>query len=469
MGRVKLQIKKIENTTNRQVTFSKRRNGLIKKAYELSVLCDVDVALIMFSPSGRASIFSGSRSIEEIMARYVNLPEHERGRSSPASTDSQVEEIRKEIIRCKSQLIEMEKRLRIFEGDPSEIIALCEAEYREQILQETLKHVRHRKVALPSEGINVNNMVSTNSSNIFDWIPPRDPQVQIMNFMNFNGLHPHRQNEHVNRASVMDNESNVNVQRTEFGQIIDMNLSPWTQYYPNGNGPMLMTQPGERSYNETFLPQFSPSPLPSTSHSRFVSTSHGFCLAAHCDEGYTGLCSKGTSISKPVSQLWPGKLLNIPCKRIFKTEKEFFEFTMSYHKVLSERDTAISMRDKPESLCRELQQQNKMLMDECKRVSTESQNLKLDLSNKFHGAIKDVTNKFEEQRDGRLTQLKENEMLRTLLKQKEEHNALNIQQYTQQLKQKSLELQIADLKTQQHEEKLVKEQSQMKMYAEQVS
>ncbi|KAI3782183.1 hypothetical protein L2E82_12217 [Cichorium intybus] len=110
-----------------------------------------------------------------------------------------------------------------------------------------------------------------------------------------------------------------------------------------------------------------------------------------------------------------------------------------------------------------------MLMDECKRVSTESQNLKLDLSNKFQGAIKDVTNKLEEQRDDSLTQLKENEMLRTQLKQKEEHNALTIQQYTQQLKQKSLELQIADLKTQQHEEKLVKEQSQMKMYAEQVS
>ena len=61
MGRVKLQIKRIENTTNRQVTFSKRRNGLIKKAYELSVLCDVDVALIMFSPSGRLSLFSGNK------------------------------------------------------------------------------------------------------------------------------------------------------------------------------------------------------------------------------------------------------------------------------------------------------------------------------------------------------------------------------------------------------------------------
>jgi hypothetical protein len=61
MGRVKLEIKKIENTTNRQVTYSKRRNGLMKKAYELSVLCDIDVALIMFSPSGKLTQYCNCR------------------------------------------------------------------------------------------------------------------------------------------------------------------------------------------------------------------------------------------------------------------------------------------------------------------------------------------------------------------------------------------------------------------------
>jgi hypothetical protein len=61
MGRVKLEIKKIENPTNRQVTYSKRRNGLIKKAYELSVLCDIDIALIMFSPSGKLTQYSNCR------------------------------------------------------------------------------------------------------------------------------------------------------------------------------------------------------------------------------------------------------------------------------------------------------------------------------------------------------------------------------------------------------------------------
>lgn len=81
MGRVKLQIKRIENDTNRQVTFSKRRNGLIKKAYELSILCDIDITLIMFSPSGRVSHFSGKKRYLLILSSsyftnelaYVNI------------------------------------------------------------------------------------------------------------------------------------------------------------------------------------------------------------------------------------------------------------------------------------------------------------------------------------------------------------------------------------------------------------
>ncbi|MBA0750700.1 hypothetical protein Gogos_002094 [Gossypium gossypioides] len=75
-------------------------------------------------------------------------------------------------------------------------------------------------------------------------------------------------------------------------------------------------------------------------------------------------------------------------KRTFKSEKEFLEFSLKYQQILAERDAAIAVRDKLESLCRELQRQNKMLMDECKWVSTEGQNLRLDLSARFHDAIK---------------------------------------------------------------------------------
>lgn len=53
MGRGKVEIKKIENTTNRQVTYSKRRNGLVKKADEISILCDSKVSLVMLANNGK--------------------------------------------------------------------------------------------------------------------------------------------------------------------------------------------------------------------------------------------------------------------------------------------------------------------------------------------------------------------------------------------------------------------------------
>jgi hypothetical protein len=63
MVRGKTQMKRIENATSRQVTFSKRRNGLLKKAYELSVLCDAEVALIVFSPRGKLYEFANPRYV----------------------------------------------------------------------------------------------------------------------------------------------------------------------------------------------------------------------------------------------------------------------------------------------------------------------------------------------------------------------------------------------------------------------
>lgn len=61
MGRGRVEMKKIENLSSRQVTFSKRRNGLMKKARELSVLCDAEVAVIVFSSSGKLYEYSSTR------------------------------------------------------------------------------------------------------------------------------------------------------------------------------------------------------------------------------------------------------------------------------------------------------------------------------------------------------------------------------------------------------------------------
>ncbi|KAG6753458.1 hypothetical protein POTOM_043526 [Populus tomentosa] len=60
MARGKVQLKRIENATSRQVTFSKRKNGLLKKAYELSILCDAEVAVIIFSQKGTLFKFAST-------------------------------------------------------------------------------------------------------------------------------------------------------------------------------------------------------------------------------------------------------------------------------------------------------------------------------------------------------------------------------------------------------------------------
>jgi hypothetical protein len=68
MGRGKIEIKRIQNTTTRQVTFSKRRTGLIKKTHELSVLCEAKIGLIIFSSTGKLFQYCSEPY------RYVYMP-----------------------------------------------------------------------------------------------------------------------------------------------------------------------------------------------------------------------------------------------------------------------------------------------------------------------------------------------------------------------------------------------------------
>ncbi|KAJ4757666.1 MADS-box transcription factor [Rhynchospora pubera] len=67
-GRMKLA--RIEDKTSRQVRFSKRKSGLFKKAFELAVLCDAEVALLVFSPAGRLFEYSSCSCIGKTFKRY---------------------------------------------------------------------------------------------------------------------------------------------------------------------------------------------------------------------------------------------------------------------------------------------------------------------------------------------------------------------------------------------------------------
>jgi hypothetical protein len=61
MTRKRIEMKKIDNRAARQVTFCKRRRGLFKKARELSTLCDAEIAVIVFSSTGKLFDYASSR------------------------------------------------------------------------------------------------------------------------------------------------------------------------------------------------------------------------------------------------------------------------------------------------------------------------------------------------------------------------------------------------------------------------
>uniref|UniRef100_A0A3P8V167 MADS-box domain-containing protein n=1 Tax=Cynoglossus semilaevis TaxID=244447 RepID=A0A3P8V167_CYNSE len=74
MGRKKIQISPILDQRNRQVTFTKRKFGLMKKAYELSVLCDCEIALIIFNSTNRLFQYA-STDMDKVLLKYTEYSE----------------------------------------------------------------------------------------------------------------------------------------------------------------------------------------------------------------------------------------------------------------------------------------------------------------------------------------------------------------------------------------------------------
>ncbi|XP_027772410.1 uncharacterized protein DDB_G0288805-like [Solanum pennellii] len=77
MGR-RIKIKKIVDTTKRQVAFSKRRTCLLKKVKEIAICCDVDMLFVAFSPANRLSKFCSQNRIKDMLQRYIELPVERR-------------------------------------------------------------------------------------------------------------------------------------------------------------------------------------------------------------------------------------------------------------------------------------------------------------------------------------------------------------------------------------------------------
>uniref|UniRef100_A0A671LEV2 Myocyte-specific enhancer factor 2C-like n=1 Tax=Sinocyclocheilus anshuiensis TaxID=1608454 RepID=A0A671LEV2_9TELE len=81
MGRKKIQIARIMDERNRQVTFTKRKFGLMKKAYELSVLCDCEIALIIFNTTNKLFQYA-STDMDKVLLKYTEYNEPHESRTN---------------------------------------------------------------------------------------------------------------------------------------------------------------------------------------------------------------------------------------------------------------------------------------------------------------------------------------------------------------------------------------------------
>lgn len=151
MGRGRVELKRIENKINRQVTFSKRRTGLLKKAHEISVLCDADVALIVFSTKGKLFEYATDACMERILERYERYSYAERQLTAPDPNSHASWTL--EHAKLKARLEILQKNQRHYMGEELDSLSLKELQNLEHQLDSALKHIRSKKNQLMHESI----------------------------------------------------------------------------------------------------------------------------------------------------------------------------------------------------------------------------------------------------------------------------------------------------------------------------
>ncbi|CAH8374542.1 unnamed protein product [Eruca vesicaria subsp. sativa] len=143
MGRGKVELKRIDNKINRQVTFAKRRNGLLKKAYELSVLCDAEIALLIFSNRGKLYEFCSSPSgMTKTVEKYRK---HSYATMDPNQSAKDLQEKYQDYLKLKSRVEILQQSQRHLLGEEIAGMGVNELERLEHQVDASLKQIRSRK------------------------------------------------------------------------------------------------------------------------------------------------------------------------------------------------------------------------------------------------------------------------------------------------------------------------------------
>ncbi|XP_006647418.1 MADS-box transcription factor 27 [Oryza brachyantha] len=141
MGRGKIVIRRIDNSTSRQVTFSKRRNGIFKKAKELAILCDAEVGLMIFSSTGRLYEYS-STSMKSVIDRYGKSLDEQQAVANP---NSELKFWQREAASLRQQLHNLQENHRQLMGEDLSGLNVKELQSLENQLEISIRSVRTKK------------------------------------------------------------------------------------------------------------------------------------------------------------------------------------------------------------------------------------------------------------------------------------------------------------------------------------
>nr|TKW04805.1 hypothetical protein SEVIR_7G133400v2 [Setaria viridis] len=141
MGRGKIVIRRIDNSTSRQVTFSKRRNGIFKKARELAILCDAEVGLVIFSSTGRLYEYA-STSMKSVIDRYGRAKEQQQLVANP---NTELKFWQREAASLRQQLHNLQENHRQLMGQDLSGLGVKELQNLENQLEMSLRCIRTKK------------------------------------------------------------------------------------------------------------------------------------------------------------------------------------------------------------------------------------------------------------------------------------------------------------------------------------
>ncbi|XP_026658237.2 MADS-box transcription factor 26-like [Phoenix dactylifera] len=142
MPRGKVQMRRIENPVQRQVTFCKRRAGLLKKARELSVLCDADIGIIIFSNHGKLYELATNGDMQSLIERYKSIG------AEAQLEGGEVNQPQLEISMLKQEIDLLQKGIRYMHGEGAGHMTLGELQALERHLEIWMCHIRSTKMQI---------------------------------------------------------------------------------------------------------------------------------------------------------------------------------------------------------------------------------------------------------------------------------------------------------------------------------